>query len=433
MTIQWSYDLLSEEERTLFQRLSIFSDGWTLKAAEMVTSDETSLPKAKVLDLLSQLINKSLVTVEWRGEDELRYTMLQTIHDFARRKLSETGGMVQMRSQHFDYFFSLAQEARLFGDETGRWLDRLEAELDNFRLALAWSLESNIPERGAGLILPILDFYWYRGFSAEARDWMEKFLEIEAPASPSRALLLQKAGWLRRASGNFEKAEVLLRQALEMALAIGDKSRAALALMDLGLSTRDQGDHEQAISFLSQALTCAREGGDKRIIGVLLYTLAQSYDLIEDLNTSRKLWEEGLSLMRTEGDKAHIAWGLEGLAGAAYLAKNYASALAFHLESLKFKVDVMDKLGIAYSFEGLAQVSAASEEPERAAVLWGAANRLREAMNVPIESSRQDMYTSLIPITRSQIGEEVFEKAWKNGRTLNLDEAIEFALAPPDD
>lgn len=115
------------------------------------------------------------------------------------------------------------------------------------------------------------------------------------------------------------------------------------------------------------------------------------------------------------------------------MAKDFASALRFHLESLKFKVDVMDKLGIAFSFEGLAQVAAAEAEPERAAVLWGAANRLRDAMNVPLESSREEIYTSLMPITRAQLGDDVFDKAWRKGETMKLNEAIEYALNVPGD
>ena len=427
-TIQWSYDLLSDVERILMQRFSVFSGGWTIEAAEAVTSDETSIPKDKVLDLLSQLINKSLVSMEWQVKDETRYTMLQTIHEFARRRLRETNGVAQLRARHFDYFFSLAHDARLFGDEKGRWLDRLEAEHDNLRSALAWSLEADEIEKGIKLILPILDFYWFRGYTAEARQWMDKFVEIEMPASPLQALLLQKAGWLTRASGNFEKADALLKRALEMAREIGDNNRAAWALMDLGLSARDQGDNEQAIYCFSQALVFAQESGENRAIGVCLYNLAQSYDLIGDLDTSRQLWDQGLSVLRADGDQTHIAWGLEGLAGTAYLAKDFASALKFHLESLKFKVDVMDKLGIAYSFEGLAQVAAAEAEPKRAALLWGAANRLRETMNIPIESSREGMYTSLIPITRSQIGDEAFDEGWKKGASMKLEEAIEYAL-----
>ena len=427
-TIQWSYDLLSDAERTLMQRLSVFSGGWTLEAAEAITSDETVVPKEKVLGLLSQLINKSLVNVEWQMDTETRYTMLQTIHEFARGKLRETGALERMRSQHFNYFYSMAQDARLFGNEKGRWMDRLEAEHDNLRLALAWSLEANIPEMGTGMILPILDFYWFRGYSAEAREWMDKFLDIESPASPRRAFLLQKAGWLTRASGDFEKANILLIRALDMALEIGDKNRAAWALMDLGLAARDQGDNEQAISFLSQGLPFAEESGENRAIGVCLFQLAESYQQAGDLDTARKLWEQGLNIFRVEDDQTHIGWGLEGIAETAYLARDFASALKFHLESLKFKVEVMDKLGIAYSFEGLAQVAAAQEAPQRAASLWGAANCLREAMNVPLESSRQDMYTSLIPITRSQIGDEAFDKAWKRGKGMPLNQAIEYAF-----
>src|SRR6185503_19549772 len=129
-----------------------------------------------------------------------------------------------------------------------------------------------------------------------------------------------------------------LQSALEMALDLGDKNRAAWALMDLGRSIRDQGDNRQAISFLSQALTFARENGAERAIGACLYNLAESYDLTGEVETSRRFWEEGLNIFRTEGDQTHIAWGLEGLAGAAYLAKDFASAHKFHLESLMFKV-----------------------------------------------------------------------------------------------
>ena len=431
-TIQWSYGLLSEAERLLMQRLSVFLGGWTLTAAEAITFDERLIPRERVLALLSQLVDKSLVTVEWQMDGEARYGMLQTLLAFARRKLHEAGGAKSMRARHFDYFFSLTQEASLFGEEKGSWLDRLEAEHDNIRSALAWSLESGVPEQGAALILPILDFYWYRGFSGEARDWMDKFLESQAPASRARALLLQKAGWLTRAGGDFERADVLLNRALEMARETGDQNRAAWALMDLGLSARDQGDPQRAISFFLQALTFAKESGENRAVGVCLYDLAESYTLAANLNTARNLWEQGLALFRAEGDKAHIAWGLEGLAGTAYLAQNYAEALDFHLESLKCKADVMDKLGLAYSLEGLAQVTAAMKPSKRAAVLWGAANDLRESMNVPLEPSRENMYTSLIPMTRSQIGEEAFDQAWKKGKDMTVQEAIEFALDLPD-
>lgn len=429
-TIQWSYDLLQEAERILLQRLSVFSGGWTLEAAESVVSDPSLVSTENVFDLILQLVNKSLIVVEWQPRAEAHYTMLQTIREFALEKLRSTDELERIRSRHCDYFLSLAQEARLFGNEKGIWLDRLEAEHGNLRSALAWSFETGEIEKGAELVLPILDFYWFRGYSIEAREWMDKFLKIELPESHTRALLLQKAGWLTRVRGDFGKADILLRRALEMARQIGDKNCAASALMDLGLSIRDQGDNEQAISYFSEALKLVQETGNKRWLGNCMYYLAQSY--AHDLDRSMSLWEQGLNIHRDTGDTTHIAWGLEGLAGVAYLKRDFASALKFHLESLRIKVEVMDKLGIAYSLEGLAQVAAAEKEPERAAVLWGAANCLRDAMNVFLEPSREEVYTSLIPQARLQIGDEVFEKAWKKGKALNLEEAIQYALTIPD-
>ena len=433
-TIQWSYDLLSEAEQTLLQRLSVFSGGWTLEAAEAVTSDATFIPKEKVLDLLSQLINKSLVTMEWQvEEDEARYTMLQTIHDFARRKLSETGGMEQMRTRHFDYFFSLAQDARLFGDEKGRWLDRLEADYDNIRGAVTWALAyrhtenaSSYLEKAVELVLSIIDFFWFRGYTAEAREWMDKFIAIGMPTSRLYALLLQKAGWFARGSGDLKKADSLLHRALEIAYEIGDKNRAADALMDLGLSTRDQGDNEKSISYFNEALTLAQVSGENRAIGSCMYYLAECYS--NNLEHAKSLWEQGLEIFQKGGDKTHIAWGLEGLAAVSYLARDFVSALKFHEESLKIKVEVMDRYGIAFSFEGLAQVAAAEEEPERAAVLWGAAHHLREAMSTPSDPSREEVYTSLIPRMRKQIGDDRFDTAWKKGEEMKLNEAIEYSL-----
>jgi tetratricopeptide (TPR) repeat protein len=354
--------------------------------------------------------------------------MLESVLEYAREKCAAAAESEWARGRHCGYFLSVARQARLFGDEKGKWLDRLEADHENLRSALTWTLETGAVEQGAGLILPILDFYWFRGYSAEAREWMNKLLEIESPASPQRAFMLQKTGWLTRASGNFEKAEVLLKRALAVSLEIGDKNRAAWALGDLGLCARDQGNSAQAIAYFTDGLLYARQSGEVRAIAVHLYNLAQSSDLAGDLDTSRKLWEEGLDLFRAEADNTHIAWGLEGLAGSAYLAKDYAGALEFHIESLKLKIEVMDKLGIAYSFDGLAQVAAAEREHEPAAILWGAANRLREAMNIPVETSREIIYTSLIPTARQQLGNDVFDKAWDTGKSMKLSDAIDYAL-----
>jgi predicted ATPase/DNA-binding XRE family transcriptional regulator len=421
--IDWGHDLLSEVERSLFHRLSVFAGGWTLESANAVTEEASH---TTTLDLLSRLVDKSFINAEREPESEARYSMLETLREYAVGQLEATHETERTRERHFEYFYELTQQARLYGNDKGYWLDKLETEHDNIRAALNWSFRNRQIEKATRLVLAILDFYWFRGFTVEGREWMDKFIAMAVPASPLRALLLQKAGWFARGGGDFKKADMLLQRAIEMARAIGDATRTAMALLDLGLSARDQGNHERGISCFSEALALAQDSGDSQSMGNCYYYLAESYG--HDFDTSISFWEQGLALARQAGDQTRIAWGLEGLAGTTFLKRDFVTALEYHLESLRIKVQVMDKLGIAYSFEGLAQVAAAEEEPERATVLWGAASQLREAMQVPSDPSRARIYVSLIPSAREQLGEEVFKKAWKRGQTMKLDEAITYAL-----
>ena len=430
--LDWSHELLSDDERQFFRRLSVFAGGWSLEAANSMSDP---IPGISTLDLLAQLRDKSFIVVERQPGKEARYTMLETLREYAREKLEAAEETTHAHEQHFEFFHRLAHNAQLYGPEKQVWLDRLEADYDNIRAAVNWALAYRNSERApahiekaAELVLVLTDFFWFRGFTAQAREWMDQFLAIDVAASPLRALLLQKSGWYARVSGDFKKADMLLHRALEMAKEIGDLNRASWALVDLGLSARDQGDEQQSIRYLTEGLEFARKSGEARPIGVLLFSLAESYELLGDLKTSRELWEQGLHVFRMDDDKTHLAWGLEGLAGISYLAKDLASAHSFHLESLNIKVEVMDRLGIAYSFEGLAQVAAAEENQERAAILWGAAAHLRETMNIPLDPSREELYTSLIPSAREQIGQTRFEELWKMGETLKLEEAIALAL-----
>jgi predicted ATPase len=443
--IEWSYNLLAEAERVLLHRLSVFAGGWTLEAAESVTSDPSLLFSNQVFDLISQLVNKSLVIVDFQARGETRYHLLETVREYARARLHEAGEVVQTRKQHFDFFYILAQHigSKVFGPEKGVWINRAEADIDNFRAALSWSLEADpagvLPplteraEKAIQLLVSLLDFYWARGYSVEAREWLGRLLVVDMSPSSIRAMGFQKAGWLTRATGEFEKAKVLLNQALAMAREIGDKYRIAMSLSDLGLLERDQGNSVQSIDHFSEARSLFLEIEDSEGIGNSLYYLAEMHMLNRDLETARQLWEEGLGLFRKEGDKPHIAWGLEGLGDVAFLEGELAQAAALQWESLEYKSEVGDKFGIAFSFAALAQVAAAQQRPERAAVLWGAAEQLRHALNTPLDPSRQNFYISLIPMARDKMGHEAFEAAWAKGQGLMLEQAIEYALARADE
>jgi predicted ATPase/transcriptional regulator with XRE-family HTH domain len=435
-TIQWSYDLLSEAERTLLQRLSVFSGGWTLEAAESVVSDSSLVSTENVFDLISQLVNKSLIVVEWQLSAEARYTMLETIREYARGQLHEAGEVAKLQKRHFDYFLDFAERARVIGPQKSIWLNRLEAEQDNFRAALVWSWESQSAEQldQATYLLGLLtDYSFYRGYATETLEWFDKFLSFDLPPTRGRGLAFQKAGFLTRVRGDFDQAVRLLDRGLAISREIGDNERAGWALLDLANAARDMGNTEEVIPGFSKALSLFQELGDTRGTLCSYYQLATTYVQRHDLTKAQFFWEQGLELSRQMNDKSFIAWGLEGLAGTAFLESQAGQARMLHTESLKSKLEVMDKVGIAHSFEGLAQAVALEEKFEHAAVLWGAAEQLRTLLNMPLDPSREDVYTSLIPTTREQIGDELFDEAWKKGKGMTLNEAIEFALTLPKD
>jgi non-specific serine/threonine protein kinase len=310
------------------------------------------------------------------------------------------------------------------------WLDRLEAEQDNFRAALAWALESGSVEdvdHATCLMGLLADYAFYRGYVMEALEWFNKLLTYDLPPTRGRALGFQKAGFLTRVHGDFDQAVQFLEQALAISREIGDKERESFALLDLGIAARDMGKADEVIPYFSTALSLLQESGQTRGILNTYYLLAETYMQRQELAKARSYWEHGLQLSRKMNDKSFIAWGLEGMADTAFLEGQAKQARMLHMESLKSKLEVMDKAGMAYSFEGLAQ-AAALEEPEHAAILWGAADQLRTLLNLPMDPSRADIYTSLIPSTREQIGDELFDEAWKKGNAMTLDEAIQFAL-----
>jgi predicted ATPase/transcriptional regulator with XRE-family HTH domain len=431
-TIEWSYDLLSEAEKILFRRLSVFAGGWTIEEANSIcTADRND-----VLDLLAGLVNKSLVVVERGLDGEVRYRMLETIREYAAERLRSAGEKDELRARHFDYFLQKAQqgEPRLFAPES--FIDWAEAEIDNLRAALTWALEAE-PDRDpakerAGRALELMGHVWplwlNRGYSIEGNEWLNQLLAVHTAPTLARARALLLAGDFAGYRGEYSQQTALTQEALALSQKLGDKKRIAWAWMEMGMLERNRHSPE-AYEFLLESLAMFQELKETLWVCRVSFLLAESYITNGNLEAAKPLWKQGLDLCREENDKFHIAWGLEGLGNVERLEGNLVQAREFYREALSLKVVVKDKAGIFYSLSAFAQLAAAQKQFKRAAILWSAAEKLGQSLNLLLIPSKEGLYTSLISETNAQLGEELLAAAWAEGRTMKMQEAIDYALS----
>src|SRR5574341_134949 len=380
--IDWSYDLLTEAERTLFRRLSVFAGGWTLEAAEAICAGE-GLERDQVLDLLTQLVNKSLVIPDYESDVEARYRLLETIRQYARARLLEAGGGEKVRDRHLAYFLKFTEQAEpeLRGPKQIVWLDRLKKEVDNIRTALEWTLEVDV-EAGLRMASALLWFWHIRGNKSEGIDWLERALSAEAgerdgaSLPPSRAMLrgkaLNAAGALLVMHGKPERGTELSEESLALHQELGSSGRrgAAYALWNLSQGASFQEDFTRARTLAEKGLRLFREVGDKFGIAQCLDHLG-SYALVRsDYAESRKIWEEDLALRKEIGDKDGVAWILSCLGNLALWQGEYERAKALYLESQDAFREVGNKWAVSMALSGMGSVVLAQGEFERAAKLY---------------------------------------------------------------
>jgi predicted ATPase/class 3 adenylate cyclase len=471
--LDWSYDLLSEPERIALRRLAAFAGGFTLEAAEAVSGDD-GVDASEVLDLLLRLVDKSLVVAE-EQDGEARYRLLETVQQYGREKLRESGEAAAVQRRHRDWYLGLAEQAepKLFGAEQAAWLDRLEVEQGNLRAALTWSIESGSTEAALGLVGALWRFWAVRGYFKEGSGWLEAVLDVverSSDATPAlRAKALNAAGYLALSRGDFPTARSLLEKSLPILRQLGDKANIAASLSNLGTAAIHQGDIVVARALLEEGLAIRRELGDRVDIAGSLNDLASAAIQQGDYAMARSLLEEGLAIRRQLGDQAGIAASLNNVSMVAIQQGDYAAARSFLEESIRLSQAVGDKWlnavaldtlgdltrtqgdhaaarpfyeeslaihrqlddprGIAYCLEGLAAVASAQGRHKRAAQLFAAAEALRETSGAPLRISERGDHDRDVAAVRGQLGEEQFVSAWAEGRAMAPEQAIEYALA----
>ena len=352
--IDWSYDLLSITERSLLVRLSIFAGGWTLEAAEEVCSGDSSILKMDVLDLLTQLVNKSLIIVDTDSvpfgvdHSQTRYRLLETVRQYAREKLMETGFASAVRNRYLEHFMQLAEhaESEFNGPDQVLWMSRMELELDNLRAAMEWSLDQNV-EAGMRLV-SALEWFWVT--YAHFGDGIEKLTQLLARPQaliplPVRAKALEAQALLLPYINNYELARMVGREALALYQALGDRCGLAACLLALASCTQDEA---AARLMLEQALTHYQDIGDKpgmaRALGMLgIFTNALDSPEIKDY------LGRSLAICRELGHIAGIGSNLINLGTLELRHGDYQRARAYLEEAL----DVNRPFGRARTAETL--------------------------------------------------------------------------------
>lgn len=423
----------------MFRRLSAFAGGFTLGAAEAVCSRapaKEEIERGQVLDLISRLVDKSLVLVAGR-DGEVRYRLLETIRQYGREKLVRSGEAEEIRRRHAGYFLALAEEAgpELKGPRQGAWLERLEAENDNLRAAMRWLAGEDGSGAAARLAWALWLFWFHRGHQDEGRAWIEGVLaKDDALSEGQRARMLYADGamsWGLRESADtirlLEESRALFRQAK-------DRHGEALALAATGIPTFQQGDVERATAILEEGIDLLRDVGDKWETGFMLAHLGMIYLDQDEQELAAMHFEESLALSRETGHKFSGSVSLYNLAGAAQGRGDHERAAELYAEGLTLAVELSDKANAAYCLEGLARVTGTRGDHERAVRMLGAAAALLEAAGDPVYAHAQDRayYERVVGALRSGLDEETFRAAWSEGRAMEMEQAVEYALEPTE-
>jgi predicted ATPase/class 3 adenylate cyclase/DNA-binding NarL/FixJ family response regulator len=470
--IDWSYDLLDPAEQALFTRLGVFVGGWTLEAAEAVCGADRELP-IDVIDGIASLLDKSLLRQEAEASGESRFTMLETIREYALERLAANGELEALRQWHAEHFVALAEaaEPELEGANQIAWLQRLASEHDNLRAAFAWicarpgTIEMSLRFTGA-----LYGFWERRRYLSEARAWLERALARPGgpPAARTKALFclaqiaehldeyawaitlfseslanfeesddhigvaraLLNQGRVLSSHGDYHRAGRLLEQSLTYFRELGDRADVSMALLSLGDLALLQGSLEQARASLEEGKLISQDLGlTAREASATMSLRRAAHAAGDDIQASRLL-TESLALFRAVGDQSYAGGLLLGFAQSAHRLGDDQHATTLYRESLILLREVGTQADISACLAGLARAAMSEGNLQRAGRLTEAAEALRAAMSAPRPPVFSAEYARDHVAGRTELNVGVMETALAAGRALTLEQAISYALEP---
>ncbi|MGW8249367.1 MAG: LuxR C-terminal-related transcriptional regulator [Anaerolineales bacterium] len=470
--IDWSYDLLTHDEQKLLNRLAVFATGCSLDTAESICSGGEILPE-QMLDLLSSLVDKSLIIAETTHKAPARYRLLETIREYAAEKLYEAGEMTLLRDRHLDLYLARAEEAmpKQFEAYQQLWLNWLEAEHDNLRAALSWALESRRIEAGLRLASALTYFWEIHSYVQEGLSWMERLLD-EADDRVSLKVhvdALVFASFQYMLLGNAQAATSHARQAVELAEAAGDANNPTLAFAMDGMASaaKTAGDFQTAFNIAEKNIRIYRKAGPPFYLGMSLLSQGETAIQLGYYEYARELLNESLTLARQDGDKYRQAHSFNSLGDLWRLEHNYTEAAsayesaAVFLKELGAQRDLaslFSNLGYVYLHQGkverahrlfcesmtihqtqqnmpgmtdcligFAATAVVGGQPAAGTLLLGAAAAISKLPSASKWRANQMEYDQYLSLAREGLSADDFEEQQEAGHSLSLDQAVEYA------
>jgi len=470
--IDWSYDLLNEHEQRLLQRLSVFAGGWTLAAAEQTCADD-GVADGEILDLLTSLSDKSLVSVE-QNDGHSRYRLLETVRQYARARLMESGGEA-VEERHRDYFLALAEQAagaQLTGENLRHWSPLLELESDNLRTALQWSIDDPTRAQAALRICGALRSYWWRwGRGSEGRDWCDKALRSASSAEPTKPLLealiasgvmqyaigdltaatstyeralvvsqelraaslegvvLRYMANVKMASGQTEAAQSMYHRSIAIHRTLGELSPEAASLTCLASLLINEGKLAAAEALLERALMLSQQLGDLELEAYNVSRLGSVAQYENDYASANIRHERALSIARDLGIRELELEQLRHLGEVAVGCGEFEKARILFRESLALGRDQDSWFHIRECIDAVIALATATEHFEVATRLSGAVEHLRLTMAAPRFPIDQERFEANRAQCHAELGNGTYESATVAGSRLQPDKAIAAAMA----
>ena len=447
-TLDWSFGLLSPAGQALFSRLGVFPGTFDLEAAEAVGGAHGSAAAGQdqageIIDTLGSLVDASLIRDAERASLP-RFSLLETIRDYARERLRESGQWKETHDRHAAHYLELAESAGaglegpssagagLGGPSQVAWLDRLEAEHDNLGAAISWFLDQGQPGPALQLGAMTWQYWWFRGHTEESARYGEVIVASGEKLPPGPLGFAQVGqGVLLILSGGKARAQVLFEQALALFRRLGDNRGIALATGYLGHLAALRGDDGKARELLTESLASPQELGDDVSIALMYNFLGQVRLSGGDNDDAARLFSQGLDAARRVPDRFPLLISLYDLARSSQAREDLAGAAGFLREGLSVASDAGDDSTVGYYLQRLAALARQRDDPGRAVRLLAAADALLQAAGTGwllAYAATGPSDDDALPGLRSQMGDATFQQAWAQGAAMGRQHAVQYAL-----